>query len=186
MAKNEEVVDMLPVALAGFRQAVERHLYPDQDSYARLFISATECAYWASILDDRLRSTPGYQRFLQEHPAGRVLPGVRYIRNLKTHSLPMTIRKTSGLTFPVTFPVSFGEVVWLPFESLPPPQRVTSYTPEQVMSYQQSMAGKPTQKTFAVLDDGFTFLETLPRSPLTSVVPDVQRLVGNSGESDLG
>lgn len=163
---------MLRVALLAFRSARDRHTnlaiaYNPVD----LFVSATECVFWAAILDEQLRNRHEYRSFLNDHQAGSLIPGIRYIRNLKTHSLTMTFNSIPGKIFPVTYPVSGSEVVWLPFESLPRPQMENQHTPAQAQAYRDFMAGKPTRQTFATLDDGYCHLERLDRSPLAGQLP---------------
>lgn len=160
---------MLTLALQGFHDARRRH---DSDRLTadatRVFISAAECVYWASTMDERLRDWPGYASFTSSHPIGLLLPGVRYVRNLKTHRLPMTLERIEGARFPVVFPMVFAEVVWLPLDKLPPPGQTTKYTPKQESSYAAHMAGFPTRHIFHQLADGFSDLEAFPESPLSA------------------
>lgn len=118
---------MLPLALQGFGDAHSRHrdLRLTSDP-ASLFVSAAECVYWAATIDEQLRQRPEYAEFTADHVLGSLLPGVRYVRNLKTHSLPMTMQSVEGLMFPIVFPTVFNEVVWLPLDRLPEPNRTTN------------------------------------------------------------
>lgn len=160
-------LSMLPLALQGFREAQGRHsgLRTSADPTS-LFVSAAECVYWAATIDEQMRSWPNYADFTEQNPVGQILPGVRYVRNLKTHSLPMTMRRISGAIYPIVFPMVFAEVVWLPLDQLPPPNRITRYTPSQADSYAQQMAGSPTRHTLQRLADGFAELEAFDDSPL--------------------
>lgn len=161
---------MLPLALQGFEDAHRRHrdLRLTSDP-ASLFVSAAECVYWAATIDEQLRQWPDYAEFTADHMLGSLLPGVRYVRNLKTHSLPMTMQSVVGLMFPIVFPAVFSEVVWLPLDRLPEPNRTTKFTQKQAESYAQQMAGVPTRHTFQRLADGFTELRGLEGSPLGAV-----------------
>jgi hypothetical protein len=167
---------MLPLALRGFREAHARHeslrLTADPTS---LYVSAAECVYWAATIDEQIRGRKGYVKFKANHPGGKLLPGVRYVRNAKTHSLPMTMQKIAGKVFPVVYPLPGFEVVWLPLDSLPSPKLrggniANQHVQEQSDSYAQFMAGQPTRLTFQRLADGFAYLEALDGSPLSGVV----------------
>ncbi|GGH97615.1 hypothetical protein GCM10007170_28270 [Arthrobacter liuii] len=157
---------MWTLALQGFRKAHARH---DRDRLTtdptRVFISAAECVYWAATIDERLREWPGYKGFTDTHPVGSLLPGVRYVRNLKTHILPMTLQRVEGKMYPVIYPVVYAEVVWLPLEQLPKPSRTSKYIELQERSYSEQMAGSPTRNTLYRLMEGFADLEALPNSP---------------------
>lgn len=148
---------LVALAFDGFEAARQRHmdLRLSADP-AALYISATECVYWASTLDEQLRrSWAGYDAFTSRLPVGGLLPGVRYVRNLKTHALPMTLRKVMGKIYPVVYPLAGAEVVWLPLEDLPAPGRTSKYTASQAAAYEERMAGLPTRHTFTQLSEGF-------------------------------
>lgn len=163
---------MVPVALAGFRRAKTRHTDPaaiaDPTS---VFLSATEAVFWAAILDEQLRDRGQYMNFLRGDPIGSLMPGVRYIRNLKTHSLTMTIRRITGKIYPIVYPTTGFEVLWLPFAALPPPRDRNRYTEVQENSYRDHMAGRPTRQTLLELDEGFARLEDMPNSPVSALLP---------------
>jgi hypothetical protein len=162
---------MLPLALQGFREAHARHeslrLTGDPTS---LYVSAAECVYWAATIDEQIRGRKGYMKFKANHPGGQLLPGVRYVRNAKTHSLPMTMQKIAGKIYPIVYPLPGFEVVWLPLDSLPRP-KANQHTQEQADSYTQLMAGQPTRLTFQRLAEGFAYLETVEGSPLPGLIP---------------
>jgi hypothetical protein len=162
-------VPMLPLALRGFREAHARHddlrLSADPES---LYVSAAECVYWAATIDEQIRGRRGYANFQANHLGGQLLPGVRYVRNVKTHGLPMTMQKIVGKVYPITFPLPGFEVVWLPLDALPAPRDKTNkYTQAQADSYGQHLAGQPTRHTFRLLADGFDYLATIDGSPLS-------------------
>lgn len=94
------------------------------------------------------------------------MPGLRYIRNLKTHGLPMTLRKIDGAIFPIVFPKVFNEVVWLPLEDLPEPGKLHRRTEEQRNTYREHLAGKPTRHTLQAVEAFLILLANLPDSPL--------------------
>lgn len=160
---------MLHVAAEGFKEAYGRHqaLRTTSDP-VRIFVPTAECAYWAAVLDEQLWSWAGYGEARAQNKGGLLLPGLRYIRNLKTHSLPMTLQKIDGAMFPIVFPKVFSEMVWLPFEALPQPGQINRRTEEQRNSYCEFMAGKPTRHTFHDVDEFFTHLASLEGSPLAS------------------
>lgn len=164
-----------PCCLGCISKCSERHTDPAiANSPVELFASATECVYWAAVLDEQLRGTYLYNAFKNEHAAGALIPGIRYVRNLKTHSLAMTLDRIAGRVYPVTYPVAGSEVVWLPFDRLPPPQVTNKYTPTQEAAYKELMAGKPTRHTFASLDEGYSYLEGLKESPLNGHFPQFE------------
>jgi hypothetical protein len=118
---------MLPLALRGFREAHARHdglrLSADPES---LYVSVAECVYWAATIDEQIRGRRGYLNFQANHPGGQLLPGVRYVRNVKTHGLPMTMQKIVGKVYPITYPLPGFEVVGLPLDALPAPRDETN------------------------------------------------------------
>lgn len=168
-ATGRKALRMLHIAAEGFREAFGRHqaLRTTSDP-ARLFVPTAECAYWAAVLDEQLWSWTEYEEVRAQSKGGLLMPGLRYIRNLKTHGLPMTLQKVDGAMFPIVFPAVFSEVVWLPFEALPEPNQINRRTEAQRDSYCEFMAGKPTRHTFHHVDEFFTQLAGLDNSPLAN------------------
>ena len=83
----------------------------------------------------------------------------------------MTLNRIPGKIYPVTYPVAGSEVAWLPFDILPRPQMENRHTPVQAQAYRDFMVSKPTRQTLAILDDGYSCLERLERSPLGGQLP---------------
>lgn len=158
---------MLQVALAGFDGAHERH------SEVRLlaeplasFVPLAEAVYWAGIVDEQLRrSWQAYDTVREHLPGGCALPGVRYARNLKTHQLPLTLTTVDGAAFPVVLPMVFREVVWLPADALPLPDKPSKHTPRQRASYEEHLAGRPVRHTLDSLREFFDALRREVGSP---------------------
>jgi hypothetical protein len=159
--------DTLAVALAGFEHAHERHrqIY-GVGTPEEVFIPTAECVYWAAVIDEQLRMWPGYEAALASLSGAELLPGIRYARNLKTHQLPLTLRRNEGLTFPITFPLTFSEVIWLAADELPDPDRQTKHTPAQRVAYDQHLAKHPTRHTLDALSKLFTAIQEEPGCPL--------------------
>lgn len=159
--------EMLALALDGFYDAQERNsALRLTSSPSQLYASTVECVFWASTLDEQLREKwSGYEALKAQHLVGRLMPGVRYVRNLKTHSLPMTMATIPGTIYPVVYPRAGAEVVWLALENLPAPKRTTRYTPEQQASYAEHLAGQPVRHTIGHLAAGFSYLASIEGAP---------------------
>lgn len=158
---------MLKLALQGFHDAHARiTALRLSSSPSKLYASTVECVFWASTLDEQLRETwSAYEALKAKHLFGRLMPGVRYVRNLKTHSLPMTMATIPGTVYPVVYPRAGSEVVWRALEDLPEPKRTNRYTPEQQASYAEQLAGQPVRHTIGHLASGFSYLASIDGSP---------------------
>ena len=99
------------------------------------------------------RSSP-YVKQRDQDREGCVLHGLRYVWNLlKHHPVEEVVRiDSSGMSFPITFPMVFHEVVWRPFATLPlPPCKFLD--PESADVYQRLMEDGPVRHTFTSGED---------------------------------
>ena len=163
------------LALMGFHDALGRHerLRTTADPIA-MFVPVTEATYWAATLAESMWSWDGFEDALCRLPGGPVIAGVRYARHVATHRLPLTLRRAEGMTFPMTFPLVFSEVVWLPFAELPPLRDPHGKRPiadrnRQVESYKSYLAGRPTRTTLDEVASFFAALAASSESPLRDV-----------------
>ncbi len=113
------------LAVLGLRDAYSRHFalahstMQDEDS---MIISAVDFVNWACALDEVLRETdPGYAQRRDADSDGRVLPGLRYVRDRHMHQVVVSMRG-DGVAFFGAFPPSFSAgVVWRPASEIAAP-----------------------------------------------------------------
>lgn len=128
----------------GFNSAYGRLIEQGQKHH---FVPLTEFCWWAISLDEGLREVrPDYLSRRNTHPHGQVVTGIKRIRNVLGHQRLIVTRQEGGLSFPVTFPISFPPVVarWVDAETLPEPN-----TPEPTNDryYRQYVAGRTLDET---------------------------------------
>lgn len=76
-------------------------------------------AFWACALDEQLRAVdPTYDQRRDDDEDGRLMPGLRLVRNAVTHGAVVAVRPADGLVFPLIFPLSFRNLVYRPREDL--------------------------------------------------------------------
>lgn len=107
--------DQYKLLRLGFEQARADVGAPDIQQAS---IRTGEAIIWALSLDDALGSIPGYENARSEDPGGRLLTGLKLPRNAVAHGIPITVRHTEGVTFPMTFPVRFKEPQWIRIDTL--------------------------------------------------------------------
>ena len=79
---------------------------------------AGTAAYWLTTIDEFASvHVPAYTGRRASDGMTDLVRGIAFARNTITHSLTRPI-KQSGLTFPIVFPISFGDLVWAPGDSV--------------------------------------------------------------------
>ncbi|EDY44609.1 hypothetical protein [Streptomyces sp. SPB074] len=158
------------LALHGFEQARGRLVrgLAETPSASTALVSASEAAYWAVALDDRLREDDASYKSLNGHgPA--LLQAVKWVRNRSAHQIPMTVEESGGVRFPITFPLTVQPVAvrWAPEASLPPedpghPSR------RGRQAYRSLLEGRPVVDSFAAVAEWFATEAARPGTLLGS------------------
>jgi hypothetical protein len=150
---------MLRAALKGFRTARQRFLAQAAPGAAPedVFVPLSEALWWTVSADDGFehlaRTDPGYRPNLGDYRQARdkdqhglVLRGLRYARDRCGHQRALVAVET-GLTFPIAFPVAFGEFFrWRRSDQLPPPDPKFQSAALQP-AYDSLLAGRPASQT---------------------------------------
>ena len=150
---------MLRAALKGLGSAWQRFLDQASPGAAAedVFVPLSEALWWTVSADDGFehlaRTDPGYRPNLGDYRQargkdryGRVLCGLRYARDRCGHQRALVAVET-GLTFPIAFPVAFGEFFrWRRSDQLPPPD--PKFRGAALRSdYDSLLAGRPASQT---------------------------------------
>jgi len=150
---------MLQAALKGFGSARQRFLAQATPSAAPedVFVPLSEALWWTVSADDGFeylaRTDPSYRPNLgdyrqarDKHQYGQLLRGLRYARDRCGHQRALVAVET-GLTFPIAFPVAFGEFFrWRRSDQLPLPDpnfQSAALQPD----YNSLLAGRPAAQT---------------------------------------
>lgn len=121
---------MLKVALEGFNAARGRFLAAlavPSASAEQVFVPLTEALWWTVSVDEGFEegaSNLGTFRSTRNSDAdGRVLLGLRYVRDRCSHQRALAAEPGGGLSFPISFPMKFRPWTfrWRPVTELPPP-----------------------------------------------------------------
>jgi hypothetical protein len=151
--------------MVGFLRASRRcralGVTPDPDE---LIIPLSECVWWARSVDEGLEQLDGptYVADRDSCVQGEHVRGIRFARN-RTHDRALTTRKRKGLSFPLTFPLAFEEIVWRPVGELPPPKKPD---PKSEAAYVAHLEGRQVLGTLNVVEDWFTLALNRPTSSL--------------------
>src|SRR4051794_27409123 len=103
-------------ALGRFRSAADAG--DAVDTFTGLF----EVLNWAVVLEDRVRrhwapeGKPLDWEWRNRIRGGEVMGGVRLVRNSVHHDWSDALERPRGLTFPMTFPLTFADWQWRPFD----------------------------------------------------------------------
>ncbi|MBB2965593.1 hypothetical protein [Leifsonia aquatica] len=83
-------------------------------------IAIGESLFWGITLDELLYKTHGtpYVDARDADPLGGCVNGARLARNAITHGAVLVQSIQGGLTFPLSFPLMFGEPAWLPVDRI--------------------------------------------------------------------
>jgi hypothetical protein len=145
----------------GYAQSYERfEVAEGDDNPIAAFFALFEALNWAHAVDDLIAKTwsprgkvVGYD--WRTDPAIRgagaelsnIMQGLRYVRNRVHHQWAdalVTDKATSGLTFPMTFPATFGPVsswAWRSADDLPTPSNEAKEAPGRE-AYTTALAGR--------------------------------------------
>jgi hypothetical protein len=157
---------LLTTALLGFHASKIRHDEARvKDDLPGLLIPLSECAYWACVLDEQLRS-PQYDQRRNADDAGRTLVGLRYARDLSTHQLPLVVERIEGARFPIMFPLVFFEITWQRAAELPTSTRDGPWKRLQRENYVNLLEGHPTRLTIHTVAEWFAREQNTAGSPL--------------------
>ncbi|PZF05557.1 hypothetical protein DEJ01_05935 [Curtobacterium sp. MCLR17_040] len=83
------------------------------------YVALGTAAFWAASLDEQLMRSFGadYDAVRDADEQGRVLPGIRLVRNGITHGAVIAVRP-AGLSWPLTFPLDWGTSIYGPLGTL--------------------------------------------------------------------
>lgn len=112
------------------------------------FVAVSEVVMWVMVLDERRHDDAAYVAVRDGSDAGQIVVGLRHIWNcLKHTTLDHLMDRAEGFSFPMTFPMTFFEMRWRPFDDLPPVKRRNSWTDRQEDAYRSHLAGKMVRTT---------------------------------------
>lgn len=112
-------------------------------------VAATEALHWACALDEQLRKdVPGYAARRDHDEEGRVLPGLRHVRDRAMHQVVVgTSQDTRSLYNPRrgVLHIASSYPIWTPTATLPRPAKGHHY-PEREKSYEEYVAERGAWK----------------------------------------
>ena len=94
--------DVLDLAFQSLESALKRHMDArEQMELGDAFASAAETLWWICTIDDHLggKGSP-YAKARDADPAGKYIPGLRWVRDRFTHALPLTTDEDLTPFFP--------------------------------------------------------------------------------------
>jgi hypothetical protein len=176
----------------GYSQAYGRFAVAEgEDDPIAAFFALFEALNWAHAIDDLIAKTwsprgkvVGYE--WRTDPAIRgagdelaaIMSGLRYTRNRVHHQWADaldTTRRTGGLTFPITFPATFGSVsawVWRPADDLPTPSNQTKEAVGR-HAYETALAGRKPDEALGALSVTFPRVAQFLDPPTAHRTPPV-------------
>ena len=83
-------------------------------------IAIGESLFWGVTLDELLYKAHGerYVQARENDPLGACVNGARLARNAITHGAVIVQSIQGGMTFPMKFPLMFGDPAWLPVDRI--------------------------------------------------------------------
>jgi hypothetical protein len=120
-------------------------------------IAIGESLFWGITLDELLYKAHGplYVDARDADARGACVNGARLARNAITHGAVIVQSIQGGMTFPMTFPMKFGELAWLPVDRImqlaSPP--ASKWLAAQELSYAAHFAAKEPAKPMRQLRD---------------------------------
>lgn len=133
--------DGLHEAIRRFTKAQGPALRPEL-----VFPSALEALFWVRVLDEQFsRNDATYRERRDMDADGQVLHGVRWARNAATHELAMPFSYRDGISWPITFPTTWGDFVW--HETAAVPGSATDKKGRT--SYEQHLSGQALKHTLS-------------------------------------
>jgi hypothetical protein len=147
------------LAVIGLREAYVRNYaaYRSRPTIDNVGVSAVDFANWASALDERLRKTAptDAQRYRSDRDGnadGRVISGIRFVRNRHMHQVVVSVVPDSADFFAGFPPALSVGIVWRNVDELPEPDGLgitNKYREPERNAYRDHMEGKPTWVTLA-------------------------------------
>lgn len=147
----------IELALRGYRQAVMRYEETKEqieDDTNAVLLPVIEALWWARAADERYaKAFPRmYHDARSRDMDGRVLRGVRYVRNRCGHEQALVIVR-EGVRFPIRFPLLWGPAVrWKRLAQLPQPDDLTKGGEDD---YEAHLAGDAAHQTFEKISAWF-------------------------------
>lgn len=76
-------------------------------------------AFWACALDEHLRAHDDEHETRRDADEdGRLLPGLRLVRNAVTHGAVVAVGSASGIVWPVQWPITWSHLAYRPLDEL--------------------------------------------------------------------
>ncbi|WIB64046.1 hypothetical protein [Curtobacterium sp. MCBD17_040] len=76
-------------------------------------------AFWACALDEQLRAVDSeYERRRDDSAGGRLLPGIRLVRNAVTHGAVVAVEQAPRLVLPMRLPTTLTHLAYRPLEDV--------------------------------------------------------------------
>ncbi|WIB16294.1 hypothetical protein DEJ34_03935 [Curtobacterium sp. MCPF17_050] len=128
------------------------------------YVALGTAAFWAAALDEQLMRTYGadYDAVRDADEQGRVLPGIRLVRNGITHGAVIAVRQ-AGFSWPLTFPIDWGPSIYGPLEALLGDwigdRMQTKSVPQQDIVYRAHLEGRELPVPLNAAIGWFTRLE---------------------------
>lgn len=142
------------VGLSGLRDALVllQHTNDTLDGASAVGTSA----FWACALDEQLRAVdPEYERRRDEDAGGRLLPGIRLVRNAVTHGAVVAVEQTHA----VRLATAFTHLAYRPLEDVLRDWIGTRIQNKEVQRqdeiYRTQIAGTPVLDTMVAAFDWF-------------------------------
>jgi hypothetical protein len=147
----------------GYERALDRfRSAADGNDDVSTFTSVFEVLNWSVALEDRIRKhwapegAPLDWAWRERAPGGEVMGGIRFARNSVHHDWSDALEPPRGLTFPMTFPITFADWQWRPADDLPPPGKPPRQDDRDV--YVARVEGRSVRTTLDQLSNTFRFL----------------------------
>lgn len=114
-------LDAIALNLTALREARSKGSERDPDRAQVLMPWVGQALFWIVALDDLLNEAHKSRSYRERRDAdidGRYLEGARLARNAVAHGAVVVHSFQEGMTFPMTFPLTFGEVRWSSLEDV--------------------------------------------------------------------
>lgn len=133
-------------------------------------IPAIEAVYWGRSLDEQLMEADTTYTTARGCSEGDVMRGLKWIRNRAAHALPLTVRKSGGLSLPIRTPLTIEPVTvcWLHSDQLPP-EHPDHVDPKGRAAYNQTFADRAVTEPLEDIAQWFASEAGRPSSLLRGV-----------------
>lgn len=167
---TEEELVLLHTALRGFHEAKLRYEErSESQDELEVFIPLAEALWWARSVDEGFEKIDGsaYKGGRDADPQGRVMQGLRLARNRSGHQRALTIVRQEGLTYPLTYPMRYFDIVWRPLAEIPSGDRADLRGESHYTRYLESRSAGGT------LDSAAGWFAHASNRPESKARPDV-------------